>query len=111
MFILCYNILYLCFVVDCVIIDLVIMVSLGFVFCFSLFFHFFIGTSHEIVWEERPRNDLFCAERDVKHLLNESTNQPVKTCLFGYVSGEVNMMIQRCHKPVCRSKSHIRCCD
>jgi len=47
-------------------------VSLGFVFCFLRFFHFFLSTSREIVWVERPQNDLFCIERDIKHLLNQS---------------------------------------
>jgi len=52
-------------------------VILGFVFYISWFFTFFLGTGQEIGWEEHPRNDLFCVECVVRHLLNQSINQSV----------------------------------
>jgi len=52
-------------------------------FAFPGFFHFFLSTSQEIVWEEHPRNDLFCVEWDVKHLLNQSTDSDQSNAVIG----------------------------
>jgi len=49
-------------------------VRLGSVFCFC-FSLVFLSTSQEILWEECPRNDLFCVKWEVEHLLNSSPHK------------------------------------
>ena len=91
--------------VDCVIIDLGIMLAQVLYFASPGFFFIFLSTNQEV----HPRSDLFCVEWDVKHSLNQSVSQSWPDIVdLLYTNPQQIEPVEFDHNLVCQLNSHSR---